>query len=368
MSSDGRFVAYQPSGSVLQVWDTFGGTNIYTNTSASTGILSPNGSRLLYFNMSAPNGIKVQDLVNRTNMLTVTNQTISHAVVPSPGVWSGDSRFVVVVTTSAISPSDTNQSTDIYLFDLLNSSSTLVSVNYSLSGSGNTNSDSPIVSWDGRYVIFRSFATNIVPGHTTVPDLYLFDRIGGTNCLLAASQPASDWVSRSSQAGISVDVSTVVFQSYSSSLGIGHASRMQDVFAAVLPPAAARDSDGDGIPDWWMIQYFGHAVGGSWDQSLAQGDPNGTGMTTQQDYIAGTNPTDPNSVFEASVAAPPPPGGSITLTWDAIPGRTYSVQYKDNLTDPAWQTLPGAPAISGNQGQMAVPADQPTRYYRIVVQ
>jgi hypothetical protein len=117
-----------------------------------------------------------------------------------------------------------------------------------------------------------------------------------------------------------------------------------------------------------MIQYFGHINGQAFDQSLAQDDPNGTGMTTLQDYIAGTIPTDPSSVFEASVAPPISSGGGVTLVWFALPGRTYSVQYKDNLNDPDWQTSVGAPIIYGNQGQFTVPTDQASRFYRIVVQ
>jgi hypothetical protein len=159
-----------------------------------------------------------------------------------------------------------------------------------------------------------------------------------------------------------------VFQSFGSGLGIGHVSRLQDVFAALLPPAANADSDGDGIPDWWMIQYFGHITGQAFDQSLAQDDPNGTGMTTMQDYIAGTDPTDPTSVFQVLVAPPASPGGNVTLVWTAVAGRSYSVQYTDSLDNPAWQTLNGTPTISGNQGQFAVPSDQTSRYYRIVVQ
>src|SRR5439155_17346939 len=33
--------------------------------------------------------------------------------------------------------------------------------------------------------------------------------------------------------------------------------------------------------------------------------------------------------------------GTVTLTWSAIPGRTYRVLYKDNLEAPAWTALPG---------------------------
>ncbi len=362
MSANGRYIAYGTYSGQVLVWDTQLGTNIYTN-SASFPVISPDGSRLLYQNLGTSTA-RVQDLVHGTNMLTVTGAP----VIRSPAVWSGDGRFVAVVTSTALSGLDRNNSNDVYLADLLAGTNILVSVNSSLTGSGNAASDWPAVSWDGRYVIYRSFSTNLVAGHTNAPDLYLYDRFSGTNSLLTLEQPASDWMQRPSKPAISVDASSAVFQSYGSGLSFGHVSRLQDVFAALLPPAANADSDGDGIPDWWMIQYFGHISGQAGDLSLPQDDPNGTGMTTLQDYIAGTNPTDPTSIFQVLVAPAISPGGNVTLFWTAVAGRSYSVQYKDSLDDPVWHALPGTPVINGTQGQFAVPADRASRYYRIVVQ
>jgi len=362
MSANGRYIANGYYSGQVIVWDTQVGTSISTNT-ATTSAISPDGSRLLYQYVGTSTA-RVQDLVHGTNMLTVTGAP----VIQSPAVWSGDGRFVAVVTSTALSGLDGNNTKDVYLADLLAGTNILVSANSSLTGSGNAASDSPAVSWDGRYVVFRSFATNLVAGHTNASDLYLYDRVSGTNSLLTLEQPASDWTQRPSKPVISVDVSSAVFQSYGSGLGIGHVSRLQDVFAALLPPAANADSDGDGIPDWWMIQYFGHLTGQAGDLSLPQNDPNGTGMTTLQDYIAGMNPTDPTSVFQVLAAPLASSGGQVILIWTAAAGRSYSVQYKDNLDDPAWQLLGGAPVINGTQGQFAVPADQASRYYRIVVQ
>jgi hypothetical protein len=307
----------------------------------------------------------VQDLVHGTNMLKVIG---AQGIRNPEAVWSGDGRFVAMVTSAAVSARDGNKNNDVYLFDLLAGANTLVSVNSSLTGSGNAASDWPAVSWDGRFVVFRSFATNLVAGHTNAPDLYLYDTTTGTNSLLTLEQPESDLVTWPSQPVMSLDGSSAIFQTCSSGLGFGDLNGTQDVFAALLPPAAHADSDGDGIPDWWMMQYFGHITGQAGDQSLAQDDPNGTGMTTLQDYIAGTNPGDPTSVFQTAVLPPVSPGGNVTLLWSAVAGRTYSVQYKDSLDDPAWQLLIGTPTINGSQGQFAVPADQPSRYYRIVVQ
>jgi hypothetical protein len=45
------------------------------------------------------------------------------------------------------------------------------------------------------------------------------------------------------------------------------------------------DSDGDGLPDNWEIQYFGNL------SQTANGDPDGDGLTNLQEYQQGRNPT-----------------------------------------------------------------------------
>jgi hypothetical protein len=48
---------------------------------------------------------------------------------------------------------------------------------------------------------------------------------------------------------------------------------------------AAIDSDSDGLPDTWELQYFGNL-----NQS-ANGDPDGDGLTNLQEFQQGRNPT-----------------------------------------------------------------------------
>ena len=45
------------------------------------------------------------------------------------------------------------------------------------------------------------------------------------------------------------------------------------------------DSDGDGLPDWWEMLYFGNLNQGAND------DPDGDGITNLQEYLEGRNPT-----------------------------------------------------------------------------
>jgi len=51
------------------------------------------------------------------------------------------------------------------------------------------------------------------------------------------------------------------------------------------------DTDGDNIPDWWMLKYFGHPTGQTNDLSCANCDYNGDGLSNLQEYHVGWNPT-----------------------------------------------------------------------------
>jgi hypothetical protein len=139
----------------------------------------------------------------------------------------------------------------------------------------------------------------------------------------------------------------------------GDLNRAPDVFASLL------DSDGDGIPDEWMQHYFGHLTGQANDASRAQDDADGDGVSNLEEYLAGTDPTAPASFFQLQIT--PLSAGQTSLTWLAMPGRSYQVQYKDDLSDPFWQVAAGAASFKGNRGAFTVPVSEPYRFYRIVL-
>ena len=45
-------------------------------------------------------------------------------------------------------------------------------------------------------------------------------------------------------------------------------------------------SDTDGIPDWWRLAYFGHALGQAGDKSRGQDDADGNGISNLTKYWA----------------------------------------------------------------------------------
>ena len=114
----------------------------------------------------------------------------------------------------------------------------------------------------------------------------------------------------------------------------------ENVQADIEVTAHFRSTGGVEI-DW----YAGHGIAPGAGQTWADLDGLdwlGKGMTLREEFIAGTNPNDPQSRF---VAEPPlkGPGGLITLRWSSIAGRTYGVEWSQNLQ--TWQELETTPGV-----------------------
>ena len=146
------------------------------------------------------NGLRdvfVRDLNSGTNILvSVDTNGLPAAGFSSEASITGDGRYVVFSSSApSLVPGDVNNSTDVFERDLQNGTTTLVSVNQAGSGPGNTNSYSPIVSSDGRFVLFRSQSQNLASGSfgNGVENLFLRDLQWGTNYALTtgSSVPAA---------------------------------------------------------------------------------------------------------------------------------------------------------------------------------
>jgi len=134
--------------------------------------------------------------------------------------------------------------------------------------------------------------------------------------------------------------------------------------AGKLNAANPGDTDGDGLPDSWEIQYFGSIND---PRAVAGADPDNDGFTNLQEFYAGTSPTDPNSYLKlesVNISS-----GSATLHFNAVAGKTYSILYRTELANGTWLTLTNidAQASSGPIG-INDPGFGPTggRFYRLV--
>ena len=105
-----------------------------------------------------------------------------------------------------------------------------------------------------------------------------------------------------------------------------------------------QDANTNGIPDWWEIQYFGNL------SHTASEDYDHDGMNNYQEYIADTDPTDPNSNLR--MAAIQPVTGGIAVIWQGGTLATQFLQQRFSLNPTSmWMdiftNLPPTPNPSG---------------------
>ena len=58
-------------------------------------------------------------------------------------------------------------------------------------------------------------------------------------------------------------------------------------------------------------------------------------------------------------------GATVTLTWNAVPGRTYVVHFKDRLEAPEWTQLPAVQAAGATASVIDTISPFARRFYRI---
>lgn len=133
------------------------------------------------------------DMLNRN----ANNPRVAADEASSEPATSGDGSVVAFVSAASnLVPNDTNSGVDIFVRDRKRGETTLVSVD-SAEFQANGNSESPAISDDGRYVVFRSRASNLVDGDTNqADDIFVRDRTLGTTSVVsigADGSPANDW-------------------------------------------------------------------------------------------------------------------------------------------------------------------------------
>jgi hypothetical protein len=118
----------------------------------------------------------------------------------------------------------------------------------------------------------------------------------------------------------------------------------------------------NGLPIPWLLTYFGTT------NVNAKADPTGKGMTIGQDYLAGTDPTNADSLLRITAESFFSGGASATLTWDSVLTRYYYIQTTPSLTSPVW-TDSGLGLIAPSAGSTTtagfLEANAPQRFYRV---
>ncbi|MGC3960563.1 MAG: hypothetical protein QM813_22320 [Verrucomicrobiota bacterium] len=358
LSLNGNRLAYLDTSARVVVVEAAMGGALYTSASSMNSVaLSPGGNRVLYqggltlycYDLDPP-------ALLRSWASTVPIQTS----MP----WSPDDRYVVFVTAAALVSTDTNAGRDVYLCDLQTGTLNLLSASAGGAAGLGGASDGPSFSADGRFIAYRSQATNLVAGVTTASGMFVFDRVTGSNRLVAARSPLPG-LSWYSWPAINGDGSAIAFKTLDAGLAAGDLNQTVDAFASGISVLSTADSDSDGLPDWWLEQYFGHANGQANDLSRPGDDADGDGLTNHEEFLTGTNPTDAASVLEIQITLTPPSGTNAVLSWPALAGKNYRVQFSDDVAAGNWQNLTTPVQVAGGQGWVNVTRTNPARVFRV---
>jgi hypothetical protein len=314
MTPDGHYVVFSGfifggSGANLYIWNTALAVLTYTNSLPTiSGTLQAISISTIGQQLACLQGnAGASGILFGVNVAFNTTWIIQSNVVflpPFAGVqFSGDGHFL----TYAMSVNGLSNA-NVYLYDFQAGTNFLISQNPNTLQPANGASDSPDISPDGRFIAFRSAATDLAAGSTSgIPQLIVYDRLVGSNTLLStAATSTASGDNRSLTPVFSSDGRTLVFASWASNLAPDDFNHFSDIFA-------------------FEFLYLNITLGA--------------------------------------------PGQGPILTWPYVSGHSYQVQYKNNLTDNVWQQVSGAMNVNGNQASLtdSAPASG-QRFYRVVAQ
>lgn len=218
MSDDGRYITFHSSASNLVAGDTNGRIDIFVHD-IQTGVTSR--ASLASGGVQSQNGDSLYPAI------------------------SGDGRYVAFRSlANNLVPGDTNAKWDIFLHDRQTGITSLVSAP---AGGGFANGDSlkAALSQDGRYVTYDSYASNLVSGDTNGQgDVFVRDtQLGTTTRVSVASSGGQALGGEAMYPSITPNGQYVIFTSFATNMVAGDTNGVADIFMyeqniGSLPPTS----------------------------------------------------------------------------------------------------------------------------------
>ena len=260
---DGRYVVFASLASNLVGFDTNGASDIFIhdrqaltttrisvsasgtqgNAESSAPVVSSNG-RYVAFVSSASNLVSV-DTNNASDIFVydrdaaastiVTRASVGAANLQADGASfnpsiSADGRFIVFESDAAnLVVGDTNAKRDIFLYDLQNSTTTRLSVTADAL-EANNNSYNGVISSDGSTIAFESDASNIVPDGNLKRDVFTYTRASGVVTRVSVDTAGVEANGDSLGASLSSTGRYVTFESSATNLVTADLIGINDVF------------------------------------------------------------------------------------------------------------------------------------------
>jgi Tol biopolymer transport system component len=146
---------------------------------------------------------------------------------------SNDGRYIVFVSLEGLLPNDDNGKYDVYLIDRNDNSLRLVSMRSEDNLVGNDWSVEASISGDGNYIVFNSMATLLLPRVTTAGNIFLYDV--QSHQVVWNVTDTDNSAGNGGNGGcryprISNDGRYIVFQSFASDLVAGDDNGKRDLF------------------------------------------------------------------------------------------------------------------------------------------
>ncbi len=213
-----------------------------SETGPSEDVISADGRYVVFHSFADNLAGEANGTVSDVFLYDRTTDAIELVSTPDAGdngasfdaTISSDGRYVAFTSEAKLDPRDSNNFTDIYVYDRVTQETELVSIT---AGGviGDRDSATASISADGRYVTFHSDAQTFLPdgvvdNGNAVPDVYVYDRQLDTLTLVSSTPDGTGTGNGQSQfATISASGSTIAFASDAVNLGI--TSNNQQIYA-----------------------------------------------------------------------------------------------------------------------------------------
>ncbi len=364
ISADGRYVAFQSDATDLVVGDGNGMTDVFvrdrqTDTTVRASVdtaggdsdgwswvpsISADGRYVTFYSDASDlvvgDGNGFQDVFVRDLQTNTTTRVSVDTAGGDPDNWSqhpsisADGRYVAFHSLATdLVAGDGNGFRDVFVRDLQTNTTVRASVD-TTGGDPDGGSQHPSISADGRYVAFRSTATDLVAGDGNgMPDVFVRDLQTNTTVRASVDTAGGDPDGTSQDPSISADGRYVAFQSQATDLVAGDGNGTWDVFVRDLQTNTTTrvsvdtaGGDPDSLSAVPSISADGRYVTFYSDASdLVVGDGNGFRDVFVRDLQT-------NTTVRASVdTAGGDPNGSSSWPFISADGRY--VAFQSNATD-----------------------------------
>jgi len=170
------------------------------------------------------------------------------------------------------------------------------------------------------------------------------------------------WINFENTGAPKVDLRTGILSGYVWSANCGWISLSNTVAYVQTDSLWPGPLAPDGLPVPWLLANFGTT------NVDANADPDHDGMSNAQEYQAGTDPNNVNSVLRITAGSFSPGGTSASITWNSVPTRFYYIQKTLGLTNGTWADsglgiIPPAAGSSTMDG--FADTNAPARFYRV---